>query len=140
MFGFRSVKKSTASPSRAAFRRQLEGLEGRALMSGLVPVSQDLAPQGLFQGPANNQIQVQEVIVQSSPQFGQVSLKVPVVSHVKFSGDDLKTTPPWTGQQGSTGTDSHTPPFKPDHTVLSDNLFATSGLLELYGPGGPLSE
>lgn len=59
------------SPSRGTFRPQLEALEGRALPSGVGDVilaSPDLAPQTIIQGPAQEQIQVQEVSLASDAQ------------------------------------------------------------------------
>jgi hypothetical protein len=79
MFGFLFGNKRPASrprPSfRASFRPHLETLEGRDLPSGFVPVSQDLAPQNLFQSPAQGQVQT--IQVQQAPiQFHTVSLGI----------------------------------------------------------------
>ena len=142
MFRFRSVNKRSVSPSRPSFQPQLEILEGRTLPSGFIPVSQDLAPQAIAQSPAHDQIQVQQVFIESSHQFDQVSLKGTTAPHVTISVDNLKTTPPpSTDLRGSnSGTASVTAPFTPNHTVVNNNLFATSGLLVLYGKGGPFAE
>jgi hypothetical protein len=62
MFRFLSGNKRPVSPFRVSFRPQLEILEGRDLPSGFVAVSQDLAPQTLFQSPAQSQSQVQPTL------------------------------------------------------------------------------
>src|SRR5262245_39683751 len=67
MFRFLSGNKRPVSPARPSFRPQLETLEGRTLPSGFVPVSQDLAPQNLFQSPAHNQVLVQQGPIQIQP-------------------------------------------------------------------------
>jgi hypothetical protein len=67
MFGFLFGNKRPVSPARSSFQPQLEILEGRTLPSGFVPVSQGLAPQNLFQSPAQGQIQVQTIHVEQAP-------------------------------------------------------------------------
>src|SRR5262245_30255326 len=102
MFRFLFGNKHPVSPARSSFRPQLEILEGRTLPSGFVPVSQDVAPQSLFQSPAQGQvlstqiqqgpIQIQSISLQSSLQFDQISLKGTTAPHLTISVDDLKTT------------------------------------------------
>ncbi len=92
MSRFLSLNKRPVSPRWVSFRPQLEILEGRAVPSGLVPVSQDLAPQAIVQSPA--QIQVKEVFIESAHQFDHVSLKGTTVPHTTNNADNLKTTPP----------------------------------------------
>src|SRR5262249_50279454 len=85
---FRSINKQPVSPSRVSFRPRLDLLEGRAVPSGLA-TGETLAPgtEILFQRQAP--IQVQTVVIESSHQFGQVSLKGATIPHLTFSVDDL---------------------------------------------------
>ena len=106
--------------------------------SGLAPgETLAITPETLFQSPAQNQIQVQPVFIESAPQFDQVSLKEATVPHLTISVDDLKTTPPPSTNLGGS---SVTAPFTPSHTVANNNLVATSGIPVLFGPGGPFAE
>jgi hypothetical protein len=119
MFRFLFGNKRPVSPARASFRPRLEILEGRTLPSGIVPVSQDLAPQAPVQIPAQGQSQ--PIFIQSSQPFDQASLKGATVPHLTISVDYPKTTlPPSTDLHSSSGTASDTRPYTPDHDVFAD--------------------
>src|SRR5262249_1133677 len=71
MFHFWSVKKQKEPPSRCSVRPQLETLEGRTVpstVSDFVPVSEDLTPQAIVQGPANDQTHFTPVSQDLTPQ------------------------------------------------------------------------
>jgi hypothetical protein len=134
MFRFLFGHRRRVSPARDPFRPLLEVLQGRTLPSGLVPVSQDLAPQALFQSPTQSPIQIQPVFIQSAPQFGQVSLQGAAAPHLTLSAATLRTAPPPSTAPGgsSTGTSSIMAPITPSTNVVANNLVATQGFGELY--------
>ena len=136
MFRFLFGHRRRVSPANPSFRPRLEVLPGRALPSGLIPVSQDLAPQALFQSPAQSQapIQMQPVSIQSSPQAGQVSLPGAAAPQLTLTVATLTTAPPpSTAPAGSgSGAVSVIPPLTPSTNVVANNLVATQGLGQLF--------
>jgi hypothetical protein len=95
MFRFLFGNKRPVSPARSSFRSsfrpQLEILEGRMLPSSFGPVSHDLAPQALFQSPAQGPIQIQSIQVRQVTNQMQIN-SIPVFSNASAALAALEKT------------------------------------------------